>query len=111
MAIRYRSSAPAKITLNPDDASVTLFGLMTFYVILDDNKLVDCFTLNMVCIQLWFSLSRGNASVQFAHSLETLNQLSASSCILIISGNDLSLYDWSISLSHDDEYPPFLGGI
>ena len=63
MAIRYRSSAPAKITLNPDDASVTLFGLMTFYVILDDNKLVDCFTLNMVCIQLWFSLSRGNASV------------------------------------------------
>ncbi|CAB3993527.1 Bactericidal permeability-increasing [Paramuricea clavata] len=48
MAIRYCSSAPAKITLNPDDASVTLFGLMTFYVILDDNKLVDCFTLNMV---------------------------------------------------------------
>ena len=51
MAVSYKDSAPAEITLNPDDGSVTFFGDMTFYVILDDDRLVNCFVLNVVCIQ------------------------------------------------------------
>ncbi|XP_028397836.1 putative BPI/LBP family protein At1g04970 [Dendronephthya gigantea] len=48
MAFGVRGTAPCEVTLKPNDGSITLFGLITFYVILDDNTLVDCFTLNWI---------------------------------------------------------------
>ena len=56
MAIGYRDSAPVKISLKPDDGSATLFGEMTFYVLLDDDRLMNCFVLSVVCIQMHDSL-------------------------------------------------------
>ena len=50
MVIGYVNYAPAKVTFKPDDGSITTFRKMTFYVLQDENKLVDCFTLNVVSI-------------------------------------------------------------
>lgn len=54
MAFGYRTTAPAHVTFVPDSGSIKLFGLMTFYVNPDMNKLVDCFTVYVVCSQLFF---------------------------------------------------------